>query len=592
MGSLHDAYELGGVAGHGRTTVVRLGVRRGDASPVALKQLRIDHAQDPEKRARFIQQARRACMLHHEGIETMLDVLEGKDGPVAVAEWLDGRSLERLAIRRRRNDEEWSPQEVTLVARSLLEALRYAHHHPTTFDAQGMLHGGLWPGNVHVDVEGNVKLVDFGLAAVWQEAREPWQDLEALRYLSADHVRHGATAASDLYAVGAIVHELLAGRRFRAEHQTEAEMRAAIDWSEPPERPREDTPAQLERVRRRLLEPVANPRLALEQVLDLCAAIPLGDARKALRTLVRETLRNDSTAPEPDTPPRGIAIGPETPADGIAKARSRSSAAVHLAAGGKDGKDRGMGIELQQVPLGQGPRPPRRRDTQSVPIPVDHEQTAARRPMFLQQTAPPVGEQARNAERERSGDLEASGAKGDRHEGPPKTASGAKGDRHEGPPKTASGAKGDRHEGPPKTASGAQQGDGHEGSPKTTSGDAGPPPLEVAEVDTAPLPVGVAEAAVPEPIDAPDDDAEPLALGVTAEVRLVPRLPEDPYDEDATPLLPIHTNPTVRAFGWLQGPVGWALLGAAVVGIGLPLVARCGDDADQPSPPPVRTTRR
>ena len=76
MGSLHDAYELGGVAGHGRATVVRLGVRRGDASPVALKQLRIDHAQDLDKRRRFVQQARRACMLQHESIETMIDVVE------------------------------------------------------------------------------------------------------------------------------------------------------------------------------------------------------------------------------------------------------------------------------------------------------------------------------------------------------------------------------------------------------------------------------------------------------------------------------------------------------------------------------------
>jgi serine/threonine protein kinase len=516
MGSLHDAYELGGVAGHGRTTIVRLGVRRGDASPVALKQLRIEHAQDPDKRARFIQQARRACMLHHEGIETMLDVVDGRDGPVAVAEWIDGRSLERLALGRRRNDQPWSPEEVALVARGLLEALRYAHHQPTAFDTHGMLHGGLWPGNVLVDVAGNVKLVDFGMASVWQEAREPWQDLESLRYLSSDHVRHGATAASDLYAVGAIVHELLAGHRFRSELQTEAEMRAAIDRLEPPERPREDEPIQLERLRRRLLEPVQNPRLTIEHVLDLCAAIPLGDARDALRALVRETLRNDSTAPEPDTPPLGITLptGPEIPHDGVAKSRFRDAAAIHLAAG-----NGGLGIALRQVPLGQTPRPPRRRDTQSVPVPVHHEQTAARQPMFLQQTAPPVGEEARSAERERSG------------------------------------------------------------------GGGAAAPQEVLEVDTAPLPVGEPEAAVPEPIDEPDDHPEPLVeLEVTAEISGIPRLPED-----VTPLLPIATAPPARSPGWLRGPLGWALLGAVAVGVGLPLWARCSAADGAPA---VRTTQR
>lgn len=568
MGSLHDAYELGGVAGHGRTTVVRLGVRRGDASPVALKQLRIEHAQDPDKRRRFVQQARRATMLQHEGIETVIDVVDGSDGPVAVAEWIDGRSLERLAIRRRRNDESWSSEEVVLVARSLLEALRYAHHHPTTFDAQGMLHGGLWPGNVLVDVDGNVKLVDFGLASVWQEAPEPWQDLESLRYLSAEHVRQGATAASDLYAVGAIVHELLAGQRFRAEHLTEDEMRAAIDRPEPPERPREDVPASLERLRRRLLEPVQSPRLTLEHMLDLCVAIPLGEARATLRALVRETLRNDSTAPEPETPPRGTSklVGPELLHDGVAKARSRTSAAVHTAAGG----GRGPGIALQQLPLGQAPKRPRARDTQSVPVPVNHEQTAARKPMFLQQTALPVGDAARRAERERSGET-----LGDRVAEPSVRAGAGANDwlpSYEG-----------EEASPLATRSSDASGGREEETGRKVS------PQEVADVDTAPLPVGP-EVAVPEPIDGPEDEPEPLLdLGVTAEVTRAPRLPED-HDNDDTMTLPLDGPARGRGLGWLHGPVGWALLGAIAVGIGLPLVARCS--APDPSSPPAGQSRR
>lgn len=553
MGSLHEAYELGGVAGHGRTAIVRLGVRRGDVSPVALKQLRIEHAQDLDKRRRFIDQVRRASMLQHANVEAVYDVVEGKDGPVAVAEWIDGRSLERLAMRRRNNGEAWSTEEVTFIAQAMLEALRHAHHQPTAFDAQGMLHGGLWPGNVLVDVEGNVKLVDFGMASVWQDAPEPWQDLESLRYLSADHVRHGASAASDLHAVGAIVHELLAGRRFRAEHETEADMRAAIEHPEPPDRPREDVPPALERLRRRLLEPVQNPRVALEHMLDLCAALPLGNARESMRTLVRETLRNDSTAPEPDTPPRGtsrIAVaGPELGIDGIAKARERTSAAVHLAAGG----GRGPGIELRQVPLGHqfggAPTRPRSRDTQSVPVPVDHEQTAPRKPLFLQQTAPPQGEQARAAERQRSGD-----AKGSATRSP--TASSAPGGVD------APAVADEPHEGPPKRAT----------------------PQELADVDTAPLPLGdPEEAAVPEAIPEPNDEPEPL-LGVTAEVTRIPRLP----DEQDTAALPVDGPAPSRLPTWARGPVVWVLLGALAAGISLPLVARCSaaDEDPPPSSPP------
>jgi serine/threonine protein kinase len=583
MGSLHEAYELGGVAGHGRTTVVRLGVRRGDASPVALKQLRIDHAQDPDKRRRFVQQARRACMLQHESIETMIDVVDGSDGPVAVAEWIDGRSLDRLAIRRRRNTEAWSSEEVVLIARSLLEALRHAHHQSTSFEAQGMLHGGLWPGNVLVDVDGNVKLVDFGLASVWQDAREPWQDLESLRYLSADHVHHGATAASDLYAVGAIVHELLSGRRFRFEHQTEVEMREAIERPEPPDRPREDVPAPLERLRRRLLEPVQSPRLTLEHMLDLCVAFPLGDARGTLRALVRETLRNDSTAPEPDTPPRGTSklVGPELRSDGgVAKARARASAEIHMAAGG----GRGLGIALQQVPLGQPARKPRGRDTQSVPMPVHHEQTAARKPMYLQQTAPPKGEAAARAERERSGDERRREAS---HELEDDSASEAS--ELIGVPWEGSGPNGARELDDEAshlvTRSRGEQAQAVErsvvvGSPRQLS------PQEVADVDTAPLPIGESEVAVPEPIDEPEPQLE---LGVTAEVRKVPKLAGD-RDDDDTSTLPLDPPAPGRAWRWLQGPVGWALLGAIAVGVGLPLAARCSA-SDEPSPP-ARTSPR
>jgi serine/threonine protein kinase len=553
MGALHDAYELGGVAGHGRTAVVRLGVRRGDASPVALKQLRSDHAQDLDKRRRFVAQARRASMLQHESIETVVDVVEGIEGPVVVAEWIDGRSLERLAIRRRRNEETWSPEEVVLVARCLLEALRYAHHQPTAFDAHGMLHGGLWPGNVLVDVDGNVKLVDFGMASVWQDAPDPWQDLEALRYLSADHMLHGATAASDLFAVGAIVHELLSGQRFRAEHQTEVEMRAAIEQPEPPERPREDLPLALERLRRRLLEPVQSSRLTLEHMLDLCVAFPLGDARATLRQLVRDTLRNDSTAPEPDTPPRGTPrmVGPELEPDiGIAKEHERPSAAAQLAAGG----GRGLGIALQQVPLGQTPRRPRGRDPQSVPIPLDHERTVSRKPMHLQQTALPGGETSRNAERERSGGGERSQGLRSFLDAVARAARPTP-DEMDVPP-----IGGRRPEGAARRLT----------------------PQEVADVDTAPLPVADPDAAVPEAVPEPEDEPEPLLeLSVTAEIVRPPQLPED-RDADVTTTLPIETHDRSRLWRVLQGPVGWALLGAAAVGIGVPLAARCGSD-DPPS---------
>jgi len=535
MVSLHDAYELGGVAGHGRTTLVRLAVRRGDCRPVALKQLRMEHSFDSDKRASFIQQYRRAAMLEHDNIETLLDLVEGPDGPVAVSDWVDGRSLLRLTRWRREQQESWEPREVIAIARSLLEALRYAHNQPTGLDAQGMLHGGLWPGNVLIDTDGHVTLVDFGMAAVWQEAPEPWQDLEALRYLSADHARHGATAASDLYAVGAIVHELLSGQLFRGECETETEMRAALDRAEPPPRPEGDYPAGLEQLRHRLLEPVPSPRLALEHMLDLCAGIPSQGGRDLLSAMVRRALRSDTTSPglEDEAASRDSSVGDVL--DGIARVRGRSSAAAHVAAG-----------RLEQVPLGGPSRGPRARDTQSVPIPVDHEETAARHPMYLGQTAPPQGEQTRSAESRRSG----------------------------------------MERMPDDDTAPLPLGPGEDDPEADPEADLSSRELPSTR-DEAP------EPGVPSPvprrvydlIEDPD---------ITAEVTKVPQLPEDLARADARARARANAEakPDATRPSWLHGPIGWALLGAAAVGIGLPLLARCATDPGPTSSPPKASSKR
>lgn len=509
MGSPRDAYELGGVAGEGRTTLVRLGVRRGDSQPVALKQLRNKHVERPGRRVRFIEQAQRASLLDHENVERIFDVLDDRERPLVVAEWIDGRSLNRLIDRQRSHGETWSPEVVTHIATCLLEALRHAHQQLSHFDLPGvMLHGGIAPRNVLVDIEGNIKLVGFGMASVWQEAPEPWQDLETLRYLSADHARRGASPASDLYAVGALVHELLSGQRFRGECKTEEQMRAAIDRLEPPPRPRKEVPTALERLRRRLLEPAPNPRMTLEHMLDICAAVSTDGARTELRDLVREALRMDSTQTGPGTVQSGT-TSVEVEEDALVPRSHKQSVSNPLKQA------------LERVPMGKEPRR-RGRDTQSVPIPVDHEQTAPRRPLFLQQTTPPESDETRDAEQRRAGSSD---------------------------PNLRLDIE-DQIEEPPKP---------------------------IAEVDTAPLSV---EEGAPQ---IPMDDLEPLPITEPKETDEIPRAPEHlkARVESSEPR-PVATSgevgePSDVARSWLQmrGPLGWALVGALGVGIGLPLAVRC-----------------
>ncbi|MCH9682763.1 MAG: protein kinase [Deltaproteobacteria bacterium] len=510
MGSLDDGYELGGVAGQGRTTVVRLAVRRGDCRSVALKQLRAEHAVHPDRRARFLVQARRASVLHHDSIEEVFDLVDHHDAPTIVSEWIDGRSLQRLATALRHQRRTWDPVAVAVITERLLEGLRYAHQQMGPFASHGMPHGGIWPGNVLVDVHGNVKLVDFGMAAIWQESVEPWQNLEAMRYLSAAHLRGGASEASDLYSVGALVHELLSSQRFRDEHDTEAEMRAAIDSNEGVPPLDADIPTPLERVRRRLLEPISDARVAMEQVLDLCATISVQDSRRRLGELVERALRDDSTAPT-DLPPRE----PGAPQRGR--------------------KDRPTGPEATVEPrVDLGKRLARRfrskkrgQDTGSVPVPVDHELTAERRPLYLKQTALPEGEEARDAEDRRSG-----------------------------------GQLGTR--------------------PAAVD-------TSIADVDTAPLVIGENDDDDDLASDQQqrDDSIDP---GETAEVERIPLLPDNEQATRATPTSRHRAAASRRSLSWLRGPLGYVLLGAVAVAIGMPLIARCGASppSHSPSPPPRR----
>ncbi len=444
----------------------------------------------PERRARFLTQARRAAMLQHRSIEEVYDLIDHDNVPTIVSEWVDGRSLQRLASWMRRSDRSWDPTLVAVIAESLLNALRHAHRQLTHVDARGVLHGGIWPGNVLIDVGGRVKLVDFGLAAVWQRADEPWQDLEAMRYLSAAHLRQGASAASDLHSVGALVHELLSDHLFRERYETEADMRTAIESATPPPLARE-TP--LESVRCGLLGSITDATQALERALDQCSNLSADDARERLGTLVAEALRDDNPVAEP--------AAPEDPSDDD---RDDRMAGRHTAADSPPDTLARLGLRRGRRRKRRGPI------TKPVAVPRDHELTAKRTPVALLQTRPARGATARDAERRRSGNDE------------------------------------------PET-------------PRAV-------PEPIAEVDTAPL-----ADAEPEDPETESSRRQPgLVPGETAEVDRIPLLPEDRAATALSPTLRRGPRLPLPAWARLRGPLGYVLLGAALVAIGGPVVARCG----------------
>jgi len=217
---------------------------------VAVKVLKSTLAEDPDFRARFEREARTISQLNHPNICTLHDV--GEEGPVSflVMEYVEGESL---AARIERG--EVPLEEALQYGIQIADALAKAHR-------KGIVHGDLKPGNVMLTKAGT-KLLDFGLARQLPSTAPQVSDgvtgalpvsgqavVGTLPYLTPEQLEEKrADARSDIFALGALLYEVVTGRRaFGGE--SHAAVVAAIMRSHPPPiaASRPSTPAALERV--------------------------------------------------------------------------------------------------------------------------------------------------------------------------------------------------------------------------------------------------------------------------------------------------------------------------------------------------------
>ncbi|MFC8093564.1 Stk1 family PASTA domain-containing Ser/Thr kinase [Streptomyces sp. NPDC057301] len=207
---LDGRYELGQVLGRGGMAEVYLAHDTRLGRTVAVKTLRADLARDPSFQARFRREAQSAASLNHPAIvavyDTGEDYIDNVSIPYIVMEYVDGSTLRELLHSGRK----LLPERAMEMTIGILQGLEYAHRN-------GIVHRDIKPANVMLTRNGQVKVMDFGIARAMGDSGMTMTQTAAVigtaQYLSPEQAKgEQVDARSDLYSTGCLLYELLTVR--------------------------------------------------------------------------------------------------------------------------------------------------------------------------------------------------------------------------------------------------------------------------------------------------------------------------------------------------------------------------------------------
>ncbi|MEP6995885.1 MAG: protein kinase, partial [Acidobacteriota bacterium] len=260
---------------------------------VAIKVLPVQLAEDPEALSRFEREAKAVAALSHPNILAIFDFGRQSNVAYAVMELLEGETL-----RSRLSAGPLPARKVLDYGSQILQGLAAAHD-------EGIVHRDLKPENVFVTEDGRIKILDFGLARqslpgqgddtrspTVARSTEPGTVMGTVGYMSPEQVRGQAVdSRSDIFSFGAVLYEMLTGRR-AFQRDTGAETMTAILKEDPPEPSGSGAkiPPGIDRILQHCLE--KNPRERFQSARDAAfdlqslsgasAALPLGSPPRAL----------------------------------------------------------------------------------------------------------------------------------------------------------------------------------------------------------------------------------------------------------------------------------------------------------------------
>jgi serine/threonine-protein kinase len=299
MPVLSGRYELGRAVGNGGMGEVYEAYDQKLSRRVAVKCLKPGFTGNHHER--FVREVRHAAAFIHPNVVTVFDVGDDEGSPYFVMELVDGRTLAAELKARGR----LPVHDAVRVADSVLAGLAAAH-------ARDLVHRDVKPANVLLGSDGSVKLADFGIAKAVHDAASGLTAANDIigtpSYLSPEQANGDPTGPqTDLYAVGILLYEMLAGAPpFRGD----TPMATAIAHRDAPVPPlteqRPDVPNRLVRVVERALEkdPARRFRDAESMRAALAEAVPAADvAAEPTTEVTTPIVTSTRVLPVPPTPP-------------------------------------------------------------------------------------------------------------------------------------------------------------------------------------------------------------------------------------------------------------------------------------------------
>ena len=270
-GSKLGPYEILGAIGAGGMGEVYRAKDPRLGREVAIKVLPASFSQDADRLRRFEQEAKAAGILNHPNITAVYDIGSADGAPYVVQELLEGETLRSLLAGGR-----LAPRKTIDYALQIAHGLAAAHE-------KGIVHRDLKPENLFVTRDGRVKILDFGLAKLTHQEEgsqvtnlptatagtEPGVVLGTLGYMAPEQVRgKPADARSDIFSFGAILYEMLSGKR-AFQGDSAADTMSAILKEDPPDLSvtNQNVSPGLERIVRHCLE--KNPEQRFHSAHDL-----------------------------------------------------------------------------------------------------------------------------------------------------------------------------------------------------------------------------------------------------------------------------------------------------------------------------------